>query len=61
MVKMQSTNALTDALRPESGPSAKLPTSALPNAVNQLTKMGKVDPDARDLAAGLQQELGGAQ
>ena len=34
--------------------SAKLPTSALPNAVNQLSKMGKVDPDARDLAAALQ-------
>lgn len=38
--------------------SAKLPTSALPNAINQLTQMGKVDPDARDLAAHLQQQGG---
>jgi hypothetical protein len=36
--------------------SSKLPTSALPNAVNQLSKMGKVDPDARDFAAALQQK-----
>jgi hypothetical protein len=36
--------------------SAKLPTSALPNAVNQLSKMGAVDPDARDLSAALQQK-----
>jgi hypothetical protein len=35
--------------------SAKLPTSALPNAINQLSKMGKIDPDARDLSAALQQ------
>jgi hypothetical protein len=41
--------------------SAKLPTSALPNAVNQLAAMGKVDPDARDLAAALQAQQGGAQ
>lgn len=40
--------------------SAKLPTSGIPNAVNQLAKMGKVDPDARDLATALQQN-GGAQ
>jgi hypothetical protein len=40
--------------------SAKLPTSALPNAINQLGKLGQVDPDARDLAASLQQN-GGAQ
>ena len=39
--------------------SAKLPTSALPNAINQLAKMGKVDPDARDLAAALLGQQGG--
>jgi hypothetical protein len=31
--------------------SARLPTSALPNAVNQLTRLGQNDPDARGLAA----------
>jgi hypothetical protein len=41
--------------------SAKLPTSALPNAVNQLTKLGQRDPDARDLAAYLQQQQGAGQ
>jgi hypothetical protein len=41
--------------------SAKLPTSALPNAVNQLAKMGKVDPDARALAAAMQGQTGAAQ
>jgi hypothetical protein len=37
--------------------TAKLPTSALPNAVNQLSKMGQAnnDPDAQRLAAYLQQ------
>jgi hypothetical protein len=41
--------------------SAKLPTSALPTAINQLAKLGKVDPDARELAAALQGQQGGAQ
>jgi hypothetical protein len=37
--------------------TAKMPISALPNAVNQLDKMGQAnnDPDATDLAAHLQQ------
>jgi hypothetical protein len=36
--------------------TTKLPRSAIPNAVNQLSKMGQAtnDPDARDLAAALQ-------
>jgi hypothetical protein len=34
--------------------TTKLPASALPNAISQLSKMGKVDPDARDLSAALQ-------
>jgi hypothetical protein len=38
--------------------ATKLPKHSIPNAVNQLAQMGKVDPDARDLAAALQ---GGAQ
>jgi len=37
--------------------STKVPVSALPNAVNQLAKLGQSDPDARDLAA----YLSGAQ
>lgn len=36
--------------------TTKLPQHAIPNAVNQLAKMGKVDPDARDLAAALGQQ-----
>lgn len=40
--------------------TTKLPQHAIPNAVNQLAKMGKVDPDARDLAAALQGQQGGA-
>jgi hypothetical protein len=40
--------------------SAKLPTSGIPNAVNQLAKMGKVDPDAAALSAVLMQK-GNAQ
>jgi hypothetical protein len=36
--------------------TTKMPTSALPNAINQLAKMGQAtsDPDAQDLAAVLQ-------
>ena len=45
--------------------STKLPVSALPNAVNQLAKMGQAtnDPDARDLAVylHLRQHQAGAQ
>jgi hypothetical protein len=35
--------------------------SLLPNAVNQLSHMGKIDPDARDLAAALRGQDGGTQ
>jgi hypothetical protein len=41
--------------------SAKLPTSALPNAINQLSRLGKVDHDARDLSQALQGEKGETQ
>ena len=38
--------------------TTKVPRSAIPNAVNQLSQMGQRtnDPDARDLAAYLQQQ-----
>lgn len=39
--------------------STKLPTSALPNAINQLSNMGQNDPDARDLSAYLQARQAG--
>lgn len=41
--------------------TTKLPKHALPNAINQLSKMGKVDPDARDLSAALQAQQGGTR